>query len=420
MNTKRFSIVTLLFFAVTVLANGGEATVALTGIPSSLSLPAPAGTNLLVTATIAGGETESCWLARTDAPQIRIMLTKIGDNTYQVNLGDSATGQALSAGGSGSFCVWVKLKNGGEVRSISISFRGRAPGEKATRELYLITAGGGREKLEICEWMPTWFNADAASQLIFVTTAGGFEAKARIGSREFPFVPDADGKTYALAFDEQVLTSLRGTGEMRLMCKKDEQWEALSGSLRAIPASLDLKQQSAKFTVYQRSLAWIPGAKDYYCLSLGDITAGQVLISISTADDKRVLERQSLRQGGTVNLTIGKVEYEILLSEMVNMLIGNDYAIFEIARKGFFLNRRVEKVIERVRNTDLTIFRDDAKIEAGKLAEEIERTWKSKKDQIETYEQFVKKVLELEVKTGGITVERVAQDRQPFSSWLGQ
>ena len=69
----------------------------LKGVPNRLVLPAPAGTNLILTATLTSGSARTVWLAKKKDSKLRLFLTKVGDREYQINLADAEVAGALRA-----------------------------------------------------------------------------------------------------------------------------------------------------------------------------------------------------------------------------------------------------------------------------------------------------------------------------------
>ncbi|MBN2491635.1 MAG: hypothetical protein JXQ29_12370 [Planctomycetes bacterium] len=97
--------------------------IALEGVPSRLELPLPGGTNVLLTARIRGGPVRSVWLAREGHERARLLLTRVAEGEYQVNLADPAVAALLTVGGrAGSFRVFAEPAEGETVASVPVRF----------------------------------------------------------------------------------------------------------------------------------------------------------------------------------------------------------------------------------------------------------------------------------------------------------
>ena len=90
--------------------------------------------------------------------------------------------------------------------------------------------------------------------------------------------------------------------------------------------SLNLPSKSVEMTIMQREEQAIPGSDGSVRIRLGDITDGQVFISVVTADKDFLLQRTSISQGDNAGFSVGKKQYAIHVKELRNILIGQDFA----------------------------------------------------------------------------------------------
>ena len=90
--------------------------------------------------------------------------------------------------------------------------------------------------------------------------------------------------------------------------------------------SLNLPEKSVEMIIMQREEEAIPGSDGSVRIRLGDITGGQVLISVVTADKDYLLQRTSVSQGDRVGFSVGEKQYTIHVKELRNILIGEDFA----------------------------------------------------------------------------------------------
>lgn len=94
---------------------------------------------------------------------------------------------------------------------------------------------------------------------------------------------------------------------------------------------LDLPEKTVEMVVSQRETPAIPGSDGTIRVQLGDITAGQVFLTVTTKDGEPLLRRKSVAQGDTVEFPVGKKRYAIHIKELRNILVGDDFAKITIA-----------------------------------------------------------------------------------------
>ena len=95
--------------------------------------------------------------------------------------------------------------------------------------------------------------------------------------------------------------------------------------------TLKLPEELVEMTVMQREEKIIPGSDKSVRIRLGDITEGQVLLSVVTADGEYLLQRTSVEQGDELRFDVGKDEFLIRVVELRNILIGDDFAKITVA-----------------------------------------------------------------------------------------
>lgn len=97
------------------------------------------------------------------------------------------------------------------------------------------------------------------------------------------------------------------------------------------PPQLELPHATVEMTVIQREERAIPGSDGSVRLRLGDITEGQVHLSVVTAEGDFLLEKTSVDQGDNVEFTVGRKKYVLHIHELRNILIGDDFAKITVA-----------------------------------------------------------------------------------------
>lgn len=96
-------------------------------------------------------------------------------------------------------------------------------------------------------------------------------------------------------------------------------------------AKLELPEETVHMTVVQRQLREIPGSDGSVRVQLGDITEGQVLLSVVTEDGQHLLDTTSVSSGDQVEFSVGRQAYTIRVERLRNVLIGDDFAELAIA-----------------------------------------------------------------------------------------
>lgn len=96
-------------------------------------------------------------------------------------------------------------------------------------------------------------------------------------------------------------------------------------------AKLELPDTPVELTVIQREERAIPGSDGSVRIRLGDITDGQALLAVVTADGEFLLERTSISQDDALEFEVGKRKYKLHIHELRNVLIGDDFAKIRVS-----------------------------------------------------------------------------------------
>ncbi len=105
-------------------------------------------------------------------------------------------------------------------------------------------------------------------------------------------------------------------------------------SLSGCTASrLSLAEEPVRITVIQRQIKAIPGSNKTITVRLGDITQRQVLTSVHGFLGETIVDTVSLREGDVVPLQLSGNRYYLRLVELRNLVIGDDFAVFEVSSR---------------------------------------------------------------------------------------
>lgn len=87
--------------------------------------------------------------------------------------------------------------------------------------------------------------------------------------------------------------------------------------------------KAIEITIRQRRSKLIPGTKTR--VIVGDITGGQVLVSIKDGDGRRLVDEKSLSLGDIVAFEANGEESYLRIRQLTNLLIGEDFTILEVS-----------------------------------------------------------------------------------------
>ncbi len=254
--------------------------------------------------------------------------------------------------------------------------------------------GEMRREVRPSEWPMQWFSPEGVDkiELRFRGQAPVPSASAVAGETSWPLAPSKDN-----------VLVLCTTPEIRAVWQKQGglvvQWsrgadEAGSFALRARPEAIAV-DEGASVTVVQRRSKDIPGSRGYLEVKLGDITAGQVLVSIRTAEGETVVDTTSVRRGEEIPFTFGGEKYVLRVVELVNLLVGDDFGTFMVLTEGDAPGwRRIERLLALVERSDLTFIRNDKEYTPAEAAAHLRSKLRVAKTKVEihTVEDFIDKV----------------------------
>jgi Family of unknown function (DUF5329) len=176
-----------------------------------------------------------------------------------------------------------------------------------------------------------------------------------------------------------------------------------------------------EMTVKQRSTTAVPDSDESLRITIDDITAGQVMVSLADKDGKSVLAATSLKQGETAEFEFQQEEYQLTLSELENELVGDDFATVVISsgatpspalpargrektestsaaargRESEELTERekIERLLKAIESAEGDVFiRNDVAHSAKDAAEHLRSKWNAAGGEITTADDFIDKI----------------------------
>ncbi|NOX57476.1 MAG: DUF5329 domain-containing protein [Planctomycetes bacterium] len=156
-------------------------------------------------------------------------------------------------------------------------------------------------------------------------------------------------------YGRQVFELLKGQtpdGEFRIFAETSDgaivESIAVRYTMRTPPKHLDFEWDRATVTIYQRCFKPLPGSHGNLRLHIGDITAGQVLVSVHCANQNPLVDMASLREGDSVRLDLEEKDYVLVLDRLVNLLLGRDYAVFSLVSADAWEQSEIERLLTLV------------------------------------------------------------------------
>ena len=101
--------------------------------------------------------------------------------------------------------------------------------------------------------------------------------------------------------------------------------------LGCITLRVSLPTDPVLMVIIQRHDKPIPGSRKAVHVEIGDITGGQVLLSIRGRFGRTIVDTVSVSKGDAVEFEIDRTPYRLKVIELRNFLIGDDFGVFEIS-----------------------------------------------------------------------------------------
>jgi len=420
---------------VALAAAASEVDVRLTDVPAEVRVPLAEGANLVLTARV-DGQVRSVWLATGPDARARYLVDRVGEGLYQVNLAEPVLSAMLEASGPGQIRLFAEASDGSVHASVPVSYT-IAPtlrGWQRPPRVFVRTAdetvevtglpqaldaqmAALRAKLQgqgMAIEMPRlsatpwglgdrggvgWFEPSKVDRIEvrFDRGAVGLAARAAAGKAQWEFVPaDSDAMKHELILTPGVRRAWEEDGKLAVTCSQ-RGMDDLRVILRRPPGKLDLPEGEAQFTIVQRYTESVPGSDDYLRLRIGDITGGQALLTLRTADGREIVTRRSVRQGESVPFQLGENEYELTVERVVNFLVGDDYMVAVVSPLSRSpemrsVRQQILSLIDIVRTSDVTFIRNGTRHTPAEAAAHLESKYGNVKDDIRTVDEFIDKV----------------------------
>jgi len=183
--------------------------------------------------------------------------------------------------------------------------------------------------------------------------------------------------------------------------------------------ALDLKPGGARVTVAQRSDGDVPGSDGRLRVHIGDITGGQVALTLKAEDGDVLVGTTSVRVGETVPFSYGGRRYRLAVEKLQNRIVGTDEAVLSVREAARATERElIEGLIRAVAESDATFLRNGEEHDAKEAAEHLRNKWERAGDRVKTAEQFTEHLASRSSMTGRPYRIREAGTTVPAGDWL--
>ena len=392
---KTIRILTLAFFASIFVIQSAHAkdliSIKLDNVPHNLRFPLSKGTNQLLTATIKGGTVTSAWLAKNRESAGRINLTRVDDNEFQINLADPMISAILlSTKENKQFYIFAETADQQVAASIPVQYSTYPPEVQPVTSVAYIKEGNKRTKLKF-SYSGSWHNLENidAFEIEFSPPQAELAATIDIDGTDWKFSKTGEASgILQLKMSPEIKKAWKNFGSLALTTTNSR------GDTFKMKAKPELKfdQVPEVITVFQRRSATLPGSNDYFRLYLRDITAGQVLFSLSSEDNVELIKKRSVRQGDYVDFKYEGSEYRISLTSLVNNLFGSDYAVFLYAPKNLNESQKIEFLLQALSHANIRLSKNEQDFSAPIVAANLRKEFKLKENNFKTMEAFLKKL----------------------------
>ena len=356
--------------------------VRLTRIPDRIILPAAAGQNLIIEVEVLG-KPSAVWLGTAAAAVDRVALASAGEGRYQLNLRDRRVMSLLPADqDTGELQVFAR-RDGKVVQSAKIAWVRSRPAAKIS--CVVVGVDGKHQKCQ--QDREVWLNPVAIER---IELRGLDVPQARVvgiaDGATLPFARRAANKPFVLAMNEGLRGSIYDAGDFGI----DVQHGASAWwfGFRVVPGRLQPEEPT--FTVMQRRRSKLPGSNDWLTVRIGDITAGQTMLTVTDALGHEVATQRSLGAHDYVTIKLALGEYVLVIDRLVNRLLGDDHAVLRIVDKQKFRPNEIAAFIRHVGAQQNILFVREGVNYSPKLAQQFLRARQAdNRGKNLTAEQFV-------------------------------
>lgn len=402
---------------------GDDVTLRLKGVPERLAYPLPRGANRVLTAVVKGEAVDSVWLAGSREARARVLLAKVGEGEYQINLADpEVEGLLRTAARTGRFQVFARTRTGKVVASLPVRYTVNEGGSIAyTLEVQEVDGVHG---IRLSGRKEQWFQVGRVLSIDMNVKGDVFRCHASaVAGKYRPFpafkrVPGLD--ILRLELTPEIREKWRSSYSLDLMFGIHGQ-KPRTLRLLAAPEFLMYKGKAASFPVVQRRSQDIPGSRGYLKVRIGDVTGGQTFVEIR-ASGRTLVGQTPLREGDRISFSLGlRTSYTLQLIKMVNFLFGDDYCVFLVTDKILPEVRKIETLLHAVRHARVKFCQGDTRFTPRQMEIHLRKAWQDRSGAVKTHEAFLDlagEVAKSDGDGGEIRVKLSGDRSEDLAAWL--
>jgi hypothetical protein len=164
---------------------------------------------------------------------------------------------------------------------------------------------------------------------------------------------------------------------------------------------LDLGDGIASLVLPQRSSREIPGSRGSLRVMIGDISGGRVLVTVFGPGGRTVVPTTPIRRGESIPLTpVNDGRYVIGCDRLVNLLAGDDYAEFTVARPADWTRKRIDDLLLTIERSGVTFVRNDQELTPRQFADWLRTKRDYSRGKFESLDDFIERLGSKSIQTG--------------------
>ncbi len=188
---------------------------------------------------------------------------------------------------------------------------------------------------------------------------------------------------------------------------------------------LSLPKNGYKFQLVQRTQALIPSTDGNVTCSINDITKGQTEIVIK--ENENVLLAESIMEMEPINFKLNGHSYTITCTFMMNKLIGQDYAQFELVenihpdQQVKDETKEIEALLKKIETSDIIFIRNGVEHTAKEAADHLRSKWEQTNGKIKTKKDFIEQLATKSSLTGELYLVQLKDGSKiKAADWLNK
>jgi len=408
----------LVFSCIALLPAQGQATVVVDRVPRRLTFPVPADTKVPLVAVIKNGKPKAVWIAVGEQARVRIMLTRAGAATFEVDLAMPVVYSVLRHSPRWKrFHVFAELESGEVIQSEAVPYQ--LAKTTITPIRYRLFLKHKEEPVSLSLFERRWFDLAEVRRIEVEFGASNPvpTAEARSEKSSWPLVVDRKRQVLELRMRREIRAGWQAAGKLRIEVERGEHGHS-SITLRARPNRLSFPGDHASLSIVQRHSGLLPGSNGFYRVSCGDVTRGQVEVTIDTLDGTAVLAPKSLRLGRKVEFQVGETRYQLVLEQLVNKLIGNDYVVFNVSAPELTEREKIDALLLAIETSGVTFVREGKPYDGKQAAAHLRMKLSFAGRRASTLDEFIDGIASRSSTTGEPYQVRTATSKYDAGMWL--